>query len=171
MNPFDAYSDTFNDLKSIIERNSLSDGSFRISAFVEEFCSVATEAGDTPDMDPVEILQEGNTGYQVNAYSLEIDTGELTLAVSDTEFGTELRTFERSYANKYINRAVRFYEKCGKTKFIDELEESSDAHELGSLIHAKYEFILPMSDVENLSNVSLKFINENDLKNFLEPVL
>ena len=38
-------------------------------------------------------------------------------------------------------------------------------------IHAKYEFILPMSDVENLSNVSLKFINENDLKNFLEPML
>ena len=38
-------------------------------------------------------------------------------------------------------------------------------------IHAKYEFILPMSDVENLSNVSLRFINENDLKNFLEPVL
>ena len=38
-------------------------------------------------------------------------------------------------------------------------------------IHAKYEFILPMSDVENLSNVSLKFVNENDLKNFLEPVL
>ena len=38
-------------------------------------------------------------------------------------------------------------------------------------IHAKYEFILPMSDVENLSNVSLKFINENDLKEFLEPVL
>ena len=38
-------------------------------------------------------------------------------------------------------------------------------------IHAKYEFILPMSDVENLSNVSLKFINENELKNFLEPVL
>ena len=36
---------------------------------------------------------------------------------------------------------------------------------------AKYEFILPMSDVENLSNVSLKFINENELKNFLEPVL
>ena len=38
-------------------------------------------------------------------------------------------------------------------------------------IHAKYEFILPMSDVENLSNVSLKFVNENELKNFLEPVL
>jgi len=38
-------------------------------------------------------------------------------------------------------------------------------------IHAKYEFILPMSDVENLSNVSLKFIKENDMKNFLDPVL
>ena len=31
-------------------------------------------------------------------------------------------------------------------------------------IHAKYEFILPMSDVENLSNVSLKFIKENEDK-------
>jgi hypothetical protein len=38
-------------------------------------------------------------------------------------------------------------------------------------IHAKYEFILPMTDVENLSNVSLKFINEIDLKKFLEPIL
>ena len=38
-------------------------------------------------------------------------------------------------------------------------------------IHAKYEFILPMTDVENLSNVSLKFINESDLKFFLDPVL
>ena len=38
-------------------------------------------------------------------------------------------------------------------------------------IHAKYEFILPMTDVENLSNVSLKFINEVDLKKFLDPVL
>ena len=38
-------------------------------------------------------------------------------------------------------------------------------------IHAKYEFILPMSDVENLSNVSLKFINEDNLKKFLEPIL
>ena len=38
-------------------------------------------------------------------------------------------------------------------------------------IHAKYEFILPMTDVENLSNVSLKFINETDLKKFLDPIL
>ena len=38
-------------------------------------------------------------------------------------------------------------------------------------IHAKYEFILPMSDVESLSNVSLKFINEDNLKKFLEPIL
>ena len=38
-------------------------------------------------------------------------------------------------------------------------------------IHAKYEFILPMSDVENLNNVNLKFINENMLSKFLEPIL
>jgi len=38
-------------------------------------------------------------------------------------------------------------------------------------IHAKYEFILPMSDVENLNNVNLKFINETMLSEFLEPIL
>ena len=61
--------------------------------------------------------------------------------VSDTEFGSDLRTFDRSYAARFINRAIRFYKNCGKGKFIDELEESSDAFELASLIHDKYEFI------------------------------
>lgn len=144
MNPFDAYSTSFTDLKSLIDRNSVTDGSFFVPAFVEEFCSVATEAGDTPDMFPVEILKEVSTGvgsYQVNAYNLEVDTAELTLAVADPEFGSELRTFDRSYASRFINRAIRFYKNCGKNNFIDELEESSDAFQLASLIHEKFEFI------------------------------
>ena len=38
-------------------------------------------------------------------------------------------------------------------------------------IQAVYEFILPVADVESLSNVSVKFVNENELKSFLEPLL
>lgn len=38
-------------------------------------------------------------------------------------------------------------------------------------IQAVYEFILPVSEVESLSNVSLKFVNENDLRSFLDPIL
>tara|TARA_Y100001970_G_scaffold265549_1_gene353269 strand:+ start:3668 stop:4945 length:1278 start_codon:yes stop_codon:yes gene_type:complete len=38
-------------------------------------------------------------------------------------------------------------------------------------IQAVYEFILPVSEVETLDNVSLKFINENDLRSFLDPIL
>ena len=38
-------------------------------------------------------------------------------------------------------------------------------------IQAVYEFILPVSEVESLSNVSLKFINEDKLTSFLEPIL
>ena len=38
-------------------------------------------------------------------------------------------------------------------------------------IQAVYEFILPVSEVESLSNVSLKFVNENDLRTFLDPIL
>ena len=38
-------------------------------------------------------------------------------------------------------------------------------------LYATYEFTLPMSDVESLSNVSIKFINENELNSFLDPIL
>jgi len=38
-------------------------------------------------------------------------------------------------------------------------------------IHAIYEFILPVSQMESLSNVSLKFVNEEELKAFLDPLL
>ena len=38
-------------------------------------------------------------------------------------------------------------------------------------IQAVYEFIIPVSEVESLSNVSIKFINENNLREFLDPIL
>ena len=38
-------------------------------------------------------------------------------------------------------------------------------------IQAVYEFILPVNQVESLNNVSLKFVDENDLKSFLDPIL
>ena len=38
-------------------------------------------------------------------------------------------------------------------------------------IQAIYEFILPVSQIESLSNVSLKFVNENELRLFLDPLL
>ncbi len=38
-------------------------------------------------------------------------------------------------------------------------------------IQAVYEFIIPVSQIESLSNVSLKFVNESDLRSFLDPIL
>ena len=38
-------------------------------------------------------------------------------------------------------------------------------------LYATYEFTLPMSDVEGLSNVNIKFVNENELNSFLDPIL
>jgi len=38
-------------------------------------------------------------------------------------------------------------------------------------INAVYQFILPVSSVESLSNVSLKFIKESKLKDYLDPLL
>ncbi|MEC9376584.1 MAG: hypothetical protein VYC00_00615 [Candidatus Neomarinimicrobiota bacterium] len=38
-------------------------------------------------------------------------------------------------------------------------------------INANYEFILPVTEIDNLSNVSLKFVKENELSEFLAPLL
>ena len=38
-------------------------------------------------------------------------------------------------------------------------------------IQAVYEFIIPVKEMESLSNVSLKFVNENELRQFLDPIL
>jgi len=39
------------------------------------------------------------------------------------------------------------------------------------IIPITYEFTLPVNAVENLSNVTIKFVNEADLRSFLDPIL
>ena len=141
MNPFDIYSETFHELIGLVNRNSITSGSLSINAFVEEFSMTAADSGDAPDLFQVEILKDGNFGYQVNAYNFDQEVGELTLAVGDTEFSDVLSSFNRQHAEKYIKRAVRFFNNCKKSTFIDELEESSDAYELAAHIHENINFV------------------------------
>ena len=141
MNPFDLYAGTFDELVSTIQRNSVASGLLSINAFVEEFSVVASDSGDAPDLFPVEIYKEGKYGYQINAYNFDLETGEITFAVADTEFSDTLITFNRQHAEKYIKRAVRFFNNCKKASFVDDLEESSDAYELAAHIHENIDFI------------------------------
>ncbi|MDA7551794.1 AIPR family protein [Rhodobacteraceae bacterium] len=141
MNPFDLYAGTFHDLVSTIKRNSVISGVSSINAFVEEFSVVASDSGDAPDLFPVEIFKEGHSGYQVNAYNFDVETGEITFAVADTEFSNELITFNRQHAEKYIKRALRFFNNCKKKSFVDELEESSDDWELAAHVHENIDFV------------------------------
>ena len=141
MSPFDQYQDTFSELKNAVGRNSISSGVSSVNALVDEYSAVATESGDAPDLFPVEIFKDGIKGYQVNAYNFDLQQGELTLAVADTELASALVTFTKTYAEKYIKRAFKFYSNCKKISFVDELEESSDAYELASFINQNINFI------------------------------
>ena len=38
-------------------------------------------------------------------------------------------------------------------------------------INAVYEMILPVSQMEEMNNINLKFIKENELESFLDPLL
>ena len=106
---FDVYSKNYEELRSLVERNAKINDAFILTTFVEEFSTIAAESGDTSDLFPVEIFHDSRLSYQVDAYNLDTTSGELTLAVADPDFSSELRTFNRQYADKFINRAIRFF--------------------------------------------------------------
>jgi hypothetical protein len=138
---FDVYSKNYEELRSLVERNAKINDAFILTTFVEEFSTIAAESGDTSDLFPVEIFHDSRLSYQVDAYNLDTTSGELTLAVADPDFSSELRTFNRQYADKFINRAIRFFKNSKSTEFLENLEESSHAFDLAQHINENINFI------------------------------
>ena len=49
--------------------------------FFKLFSEVASDNGDSADLDYTPVLREGRGGYQVDGYAIDLDRGELFLAV------------------------------------------------------------------------------------------
>lgn len=123
------------ELLETVSRYSNADRSFQAQTFFDEFSSLATEAGDTPDLEWVEISHDGPPSYQVNGYAYDSETREMVLAIADFDNGSELRSIDGAEAKRLFNKCFRFFSKSKNQDFVQSLEESSDAFAIASTIY------------------------------------
>lgn len=119
---------------------SIADHELQITEFFRIYSSLAAENGDTPDMEYCPILREGQGGYRVDGYALDIlegetnESGDLYLAVCDYRQVEELPAINSRDIERAVDGVERFFKAATSRKFLDSLEEASPAYQLALLI-------------------------------------
>lgn len=97
--------------------------------FFRMFSETASENGDIVDLDYTPVRKEGRGGYQVDGYAIDLERGELFLAICDFRSDAEVQTLNSSGMETLFRRVDSFLENAIKTEFINALEETSPAFE------------------------------------------
>ena len=103
--------------------------------FFKLFSEVASDNGDTADLDYTPVLREGRGGYQVDGYAIDLDRGELFLAVCAFNTEPTLQSMNAAAMESLFRRVDSFCEKAVDPEFVRELEETSPAFEAAYPIH------------------------------------
>ena len=102
-----------------------STGELQATAFFEMYASLAADNGDCGDLACTHARREGTNGYQIDGYALDVDHGELVIAISDFHDSTELQSINRSALAVLFRKGERFFESALQPNFIAQLEETS----------------------------------------------
>jgi len=119
---------------------SIADHELQITEFFRIFSVLAAENGDTPDMEYCPILREGQGGYRIDGYALDMlegdssESGDLYLAVSDYRQDDDLPGVNSRDIDRAIDGVERFFKVATSRKFLESLEEASPAYQLAVLI-------------------------------------
>ena len=128
------YPDDFETFREDLLREAEATGDPQRAAFFSIFAALAAENGDAADLTYVPVSREGQRPYQVDGYAWDPERGELHLACCDYHAGVELETINADRITQLSNRVRRFLELAVERDFIQSLEETSPAFDLGSLI-------------------------------------
>ena len=97
--------------------------------FFKLFSEIASDNGDTADLDYTPIRREGPGGYQVDGYAIDLDRGELFLAVCAFYSESALQSLNAAGMESLFRQVDAFCEKAVDPDFVSELEETSPAFE------------------------------------------
>lgn len=103
--------------------------------FFKLFSEAASENGDTADLDYTPARRPGRGGYQVDGYALDLNRGELFLAVCDFRRFSTIQSINAAPLEAMFQRVGAFFHYAVEPKFIRELEETSPAFEAAYPIH------------------------------------
>jgi hypothetical protein len=99
------------------------------AAFFRLFATLAAENDDCIDLTYTPVRHEGRGGYQVDGYALELERGDLFLAISDFRPGRRLETLNAGQIDALFERVRRFCEQAVQPAFVNAIEETSPAFE------------------------------------------
>lgn len=111
------------------------------AAFFKIYTKLAAENGDCADLIYTPVRREGHGSFQIDGYALEIDRGDLFLAVSDFRPGRDLQTLNAAQVDTLFERVRRFCEQAVQPGFINAIEETSPAFEAAWPIYSNREQI------------------------------
>ena len=98
--------------------------------FFKLFSEVASDNGDTIDLDYTPVRREGRGGYQVDGYAIDLERGELFLAVCAYFSDPTVRTLNAAGMESVFRRVDAFCERAIDPSFVRQLEETSPAFEV-----------------------------------------
>lgn len=145
---------------------SVATGELKNECFFDLYASIASENGDTPDLDSCRVQQAykvaGQIRYmQVDGYSLEVSeagqsaSGDLHLIVCDFFQEESVKRANAADIDASTNRAVRFFRESLKEEFLAQLEEASPSFELASYIY-EHKNLIARLRVTVFTNAELK---------------
>lgn len=119
---------------------------FVLNAFIEKMCKVVSEQGGMPDADLVG-YKFTQRGIAVDAFARDSERSRYILVIADFRNAAEIATLTNTDIEKYFKRLDRFVEACGKSDFVNALEESDPVFPLAKFISenrsiTNFDFIL-----------------------------
>ena len=112
-------------------------GVFQQEAFFTLFAEVASENGDTIDLEHAHCHRDGGPKpYRVDGHAFDHDRGTLHLAVCDYREAPEVETLNAAQLDANLKRVTNFVENSFRPEFINALEDSSAAFEAAYPIYS-----------------------------------
>ncbi|WBQ13038.1 AIPR family protein [Hyphomonadaceae bacterium BL14] len=112
-----------------------SSGEPQQEAFFQLYGELAAENGDCSDLIYTPVRKEGTRPYQVDGFALDLDRGELHLAVCDFRPERDLQPLNADRMDKLFSRVKRFCELSTDAASVRALEETSAAFQVATQIY------------------------------------
>lgn len=111
------------------------------ACFFKFYSELAATNGDCLDLAHTPVRKEGAYGYQIDGYALDVDRGELYLAICDFRTDDELQVLNQAQIDNLCNRAEKFLKMATSPEYVVRLEETGPAFEAAYPIYSKYSLV------------------------------
>lgn len=119
---------TYDEFREELLLEAEASGDLQHDTFFNLYASLASESGETIDLEQVPARKEGTRSpWQVDGIALDAERGTLFVAICDFRSEPELQTLNAAQIDTLMRRVRNFLENAVDPRFINELEDTSPA--------------------------------------------